>query len=625
MGVAGGLHARFKPLSTRDSRLSKQDLPLLLARELGIYALRAEAKTRGVHSHGNRQAGILIPAFSPRREGDLGIGDTSALRQWIDWAADHGVGFIQLLPLNENGADESPYSAISSAALDPIYLTLDERHLPWLTEAEVLAARERLGPALDAPEVDYPAVRAAKRTLLELAWSKFDEAAKPLHDELDAFKLAEKDWLDDYCLFRLLMERHGETLTWDQWPEDCRTPRKAREFLDRLRADDAAGVDYRLGFFAFVQWLCHRQWHALRDHADARGVKLMGDVPIGVSWHSCDVFFQRDEFHLDWCGGSPAEGMGGDAFLAQWGQNWGIPLYRWDHMEANGFQWWRARIKRLTRIFHMFRLDHILGFYRIYAFPWRPERNGEFIGLSHEDAAAKTGGRLPHWFLRPDDTVENKAANRADGDLRLRAILGAAKKAEIIAEDLGWTPDYVRPHLADLDIAGFRIPHWDCNEFGHPTPGNCFPENSFATYSTHDHDPLNGIWRGCLHVIHQHQQNPTEQSGWQSQGAHHTLRILSEFAGIPIPSQGPWPPYTEGVRLRLLKALMSSNSRHAAVMITELFDIDARINHPGTRDPRNWRFRLPWTLEQIDADPVLREVCRKFAAMIHITRRARRD
>ena len=576
-----------------------------------------------MHPKGKRHAGILIPAFSARREGDLGIGDTLALRQWIDWAARYGVGFIQLLPINENGADESPYSAISSVALDPIYLTLDSEEIPWLSEENIAKTRERLGDAVSATLVDYPAVRNAKRTLLELAWSKFDEAAPAHSKEFARFKKKEAAWLDDYCLFRFLMEQHGEQLTWDKWPDSCRTPAKARAHVAKLRKADPTAIDYRLKFFAFVQWLCFRQWLALRAHADSVGVKLMGDVPIGVSWHSCDVFFNRDEFHLDWCGGSPPEGMSqSDPFFQQWGQNWGIPLYRWDHMEGNGFAWWHSRITRLTEIFEMFRLDHILGFYRIYAFPWHPERNPDFLGLSHEQAAGLTGGRLPRWVLRPDDTVENKAANRADGDVRLRAIMEAAGNAEVIAEDLGWVPEYVRPHLTDLDIAGFRIPHWDCNEYGHPTPGNCFPENSFATFSTHDHDPVNGIWRGCLHVIEQHSRNPSEHSGWQSQGAHNTLRILSEFAGIPISSHGPWPPYTEGVRLRLIKSLFSSNSRHAVLMVTELFGIDVRINQPGVSGGENWRFRLPWTIDEIESDPQLQDVCRKLAATISITKRA---
>ncbi len=576
-----------------------------------------------MHPHGKRLAGILLPAFSPRREGDLGIGDTLALREWIDWAAAHGVGFIQLLPINENGPDESPYSAISSVALDPIYLALDAVEIPGLTETDVTNARNQLGPAIEAKLVDYPVVRRVKRTLLELAWSRFEEAEALMAGEFAQFKKDEAEWLEDYCIFRYLMEIHGESLTWDHWPESCKSPEKARSFVEKLRRDDPAMTDYRLAYFAFVQWLCFRQWKALRAHAERRQVKLMGDVPIGISWHSSDVFFDRDEFHLDWCGGSPPEGMGqSDPFFQQWGQNWGIPLYRWDHMATNGYSWWKKRIKRLTTFFDIFRLDHILGFYRIYAFPWSPSRNHEFINLSHEQAAAINDGRLPRWFLRPDDSVENKEANRADGDPRLRAIVKAAGKAEIIAEDLGWVPEYVRPHLTDLGIAGFRIPHWDCNEFGHPTPGNYFPENSFATYSTHDHDPVNGIWRGCLRVIQQHQENPTDQTGMWVHGAHNALRILSEFAGIPIPSDAPWPPFTEGIRLRLVKALLASNSRYATLMITELFALDDRINRPGTSGGENWRFRMPWTLEEIEDEPALRSVCDKLASVISITKRS---
>jgi 4-alpha-glucanotransferase len=465
-------------------------------------------------------AGILVPAFSPRREGDLGIGDTLALREWIDWAAKYHVGFIQLLPINENGADESPYSAISSVALDPIYLAMDATEIPGLTQADVENARHQLGDAVENKTVNYPTVRRVKRRLLELAWSRFDEAARLISEEFAQFKNDEAEWLDDYCNFRYLMEYHGESLMWNQWPENCQTPTGARQFIAELKQSDGAMVDYRFGYFAFAQWLCFRQWKALRTHAEMRGVKLMGDVPIGVSWHSCDVFFERDEFHLDWCGGSPPEGMGQtDPFFQQWGQNWGIPLYRWDHMHADGYRWWKKRIERLTTFFNIFRLDHILGFYRIYAFPWSPSRNHEFIGLSHEQAAEINHGQLPRWVARADDTVENKHANRADGDPRLRAVVEAAGTAEIIAEDLGWVPEYVRPHLAELGIAGFRIPHWDCNDYGQPTPGHFFPENSFATYSTHDHDPLNGIWRGCLRVIREHQENPTDQTGSWVHGA----------------------------------------------------------------------------------------------------------
>lgn len=567
--------------------------------------------------HRKRQAGILLPVFSTRREGDLGIGDTRALVEWIDWAADHHVSFFQLLPINEQGVEESPYSAISSAALDPIYLTIDSAEVPWLDAADLARGRERATHAIAAREVDYPLVRQIKRELLELAWSNYQENPGPLAAEFAAFRTEEAGWLEDYCLFRFLMMLHGESLSWDKWPANCHTPGQARELLEKHRRLDPETTEYKLGFFAFVQWLCFRQWRAVRTHADARGVKLMGDIPIGVNWHSCDVFFHRTDFHLDWCGGTPPEGIG-SAFINRWGQNWGIPLYRWDEMEKNNFRWWRGRIARVTGIFRMFRIDHILGFYRFYAFPWMPARNHEFAGLSHDETAAHTGGRLPRWFRRPDDTEENKAANLADGDRHLRGVLQDAGGAEIIAEDLGWTPDYVRPHLESLGIAGCRIPHWDCNDHGHPTPGKYFPENSFACYSTHDHDPVSGIWRNCLAAIRRQQEHPTAEHGWQADGARNALRILSEFAEMP--TSGPFPPFTEGVRLRLIKALFNSRSRYACLMITELFALGDRINEPGTATG-NWTFRLPWTVDQIRADAHLAEISRGLSTLIRITGR----
>lgn len=574
-------------------------------------------------SSAKRTAGILLPAFSPRRQGDLGIGDTLALREWVDWAAEHQVGFLQLLPINEHGVYESPYSAISSIAIDPIYLTMDAGGIPGLLAADVAAARLNLAEAGNAHRVDYPAVRKAKRALLELAWSRFEAAAAEVREEFLRFVREQAGWLDDYCLFRCLMGWHGESLSWDQWPESCQTPESARSFFARERSRDAAAVDYSLGYYAFVQWLCFRQWRDLRAHAEQRGVKLMGDVPIGISWHSCDVFFGREWFHLDWCGGSPPESMfGHDRFLQQWGQNWGIPLYRWDAMAARGFPWWKQRIRHLTEIFSIFRVDHILGFYRIYGFPWRPERNADFTYLNHEQAAAATGGRLPRWFMRPDDTDENRAANLRDGDLRLRAILEAAGSNEIIAEDLGWVPDYVRPHLAALGMAGYRIPHWDCNDRGHPLPGDLYPECSFATYSTHDHDPLGAVWNACQHAAnrhHGHFSNSGEADA--ARGARDALRVLAEFAGIPKPADGIWPPFTDGLQWRFIKVLFASKSRYAALMITELFGLEDRINRPGTHNADNWSFRLPWTLAEIRSDPALSATGTKLASIIGITRR----
>jgi len=537
-----------------------------------------------------KTTGLLIPTFSTRRRGDLGIGDTLGMRDWVDWAAEFGIGFLQLLPVTENGTDESPYSGISSIALDPIYLAFNPQEIPFITEPEIDAVRVSLGSHLRSHLIDYPAVRAAKQHLLEISFARFAAKSDP---EFATFRKQNSEWLSDYCLFKLLIEINGAALTWDQWPEESSCPDSARKYIAGLKEADPVHVDSRLEFFAYVQWLCFRQWLALRAHADAKGVKLMGDLPIGVSFHSADVFFNRCEFHKEWFGGTPPEGYSAEKpFIHEWGQNWGIPVYDWEAMAENGFAWWQDRVAHLTKIFRMFRIDHILGFYRIYGFPWHPRRNHEFLGRNHHDAGEINGGRLPRWFHRPDDHDENKIRNRADGDFRLRAIVEAAGDAEIIAEDLGWVPEYVRPHLAELGIAGYRIPHWDSYADGSPVMGDIFPENSFASYSTHDHDSLCATWENCRTTIAIQNEHPTEQGDWAAKGCAHSLQLLAGFSGIPISADNTWPAYSDAIHWRLIKSLLESKSRYAVLMVTDLFALKDRINTPGTQGEGNWRLRL---------------------------------
>jgi 4-alpha-glucanotransferase len=182
-----------------------------------------------------KTTGVLIPAFSTRRRGDLGIGDTLGMIEWIDWAADFKVGFLQLLPINENGTDESPYSAISSIALDPIYLAFEPDQIPCLTQADIVSTRSSLGDRLTSHLIDYPHIRAAKFQLLEISYARFTANPEPsLAAEFQKFRENNSTWLNDYCQFKLLIEIHGHQLTWDEWPENCRDPESARKFIAEL-------------------------------------------------------------------------------------------------------------------------------------------------------------------------------------------------------------------------------------------------------------------------------------------------------------------------------------------------------------------------------------------------------
>lgn len=562
-----------------------------------------------------RTAGILCPVFALRAEDDLGIGDTASVRQLIDWAADTGLGFVQFLPINATGGDNSPYNAISSVALEPLTLDLRPRTVPDITQAgyeriirEKNAAEPRSGP------VCYDRVRAVKYELLRFGFASFRKnksaPAKQRRAEFAAFRKAESAWLDDFCLFRTLMDEHGSE-DWTSWPDGCNTAAKARSWLaaSQTKAED------RLAFHAYAQWLCWHQWTAARDHARSRGVRLMGDVPFGISFCSADVFFQREQFNLDWCGGAPPETyFKDDLFVQKWGQNWGIPLYRWEVMESDGFAWWTQRVRKLCEVFDIFRIDHVLGFYRIYSFPWRPQRNAEFLPLTLEAAAARTGGHLPHFIEHDDDTDEHRAANLAHGNKHLRMILRAAGSSEVVAEDLGTVPPYVRPHLLSLDVPGFKISQWEDDGRGAVLMGGDYPECSFTTYATHDHSPMKTHWE-------QRRREARSEDEGERWMANRELRFLAQFASLHE-QEGEWTPYNDGIRRTLLEALLASKARFAAFMLTDLFGMEDRFNIPGIAGHMNWTARLPMTVEEMKTQPPYHDECEWLRGAIMRTGRS---
>src|SRR4030081_2708074 len=318
--------------------------------------------------------GVLAPLFALRREDDLGIGDVAALREFIDWAAEIGFKLVQLLPINETGGDNSPYNAISAMAIEPTTLYLAPGSPKDLTREDFDAVLADVDLAkLRHGSVNYRRVKRLKRRLLEKAFSRFSEGADG--DRRSAFRKfvgEEGSWLEDYAFFRALMEENRDSEAWDKWRPNHRTIEKARLWLRDLPQDRQAAFAARQNFFRYVQWIAHEQWRSLKTYAAQRGVAVMGDIPFGVSYYSADVFARPDEFVLDWYGGAPRGHIFKHGeFSQKWGQNWGIPLYRWEAMRGNNFEWWRQRVRGVKRTFHLFRIDHVLGFYRLYAFTRR--------------------------------------------------------------------------------------------------------------------------------------------------------------------------------------------------------------------------------------------------------------
>jgi 4-alpha-glucanotransferase len=538
-----------------------------------------------------RIAGILVPLFALRGEADLGIGDVAALRKFIDWVAGIGFKLIQLLPINETGADNSPYNAITAMAIEPTTLHLAPNSPPDLTRADFDASLSNVDlPSLRQDGVKYRRVKKLKRRLLEKAFANFSaHASEERRLEFRTFCEEESAWLHDYAFFRVLIEENDDSAAWNRWPAQHQTIEKARSWLRDLPQNQQAALAGRQEFFCYVQWIAHQQWRAIKSYAEERGVALMGDIPFGVSYCSADVFARPDEFVLDWFGGAPPEPyFKDDAFTQKWGQNWGIPLYRWDKMRANNFQWWRERVRAIRRIFHLCRIDHVQGFYRIYAFPWRPRMNKEFLPLDEHQMLERTGGRAPHFVPRDDETTENREANKREGEEYLLVVLQQAGATRVIGEDLGVVPDYVRPSLRSLGIAGFKIPQWEMHG-GMLTPGDTYERLSVATYATHDHEPIRALWNDAF-------GDPASDTGEQARA---TLAKIALFAGLN--SKIDELDFEKDFYPAMMEALFRCESWIAIVMITDLLARTYRFNVPGTKANVNWTRRMQRSIAQLSS------------------------
>ncbi|PYL70976.1 MAG: hypothetical protein DMF26_20535 [Verrucomicrobia bacterium] len=534
-------------------------------------------------------AGVLVPLFALRREDDLGIGDLGALREFIDWIAEIGFTLVQLLPINETGGDNSPYNAISAMAIEPTTLHLALGSPQDLTRndfADSLSGTDLAG--LRRGRVKYRQVKELKQRILEKAFVNFTARAdENRQSEFKKFCQEEASWLHDYALFRVLVEENKGSAAWDQWPSPHKTIENARSWLRDLPHEKQTALTRRRDFFCYVQWIAHQQWRDIKVHAEQRGVALMGDIPFGVSYYSADVFSRPNEFMLDWLGGAPPEPhFKDDAFTQKWGQNWGIPLYRWSAMRANNFQWWRERVRATRRIFHLFRIDHVQGFYRIYGFSWRPERNKEFLPLNQQQMLERTSGRAPHFVPRDDDTPENCEANEREGEEYLRVIMHEAGAARVVGEDLGVVPGYVRPSLQSLGIAGFKIPQWEIRD-GMIIPGQMYEQLSVATYATHDHEPIRALWEEALEL-------PSSEAGQQARA---TLDKIAIFAGLN--SKIDQIDYEKDFYPAIMGALFSCNSWIAIVMITDMLARKYRFNVPGTKANLNWTRRIQRSIAKL--------------------------
>uniref|UniRef100_UPI0040264DC0 4-alpha-glucanotransferase n=1 Tax=Prevotella sp. TaxID=59823 RepID=UPI0040264DC0 len=306
-------------------------------------------------------AGTLIPVFSLRSEGSFGVGDFGDLKLMIDWVAKTHQRLLQVLPINDSTSthtwtDSYPYSCISVFALHPQYCDL--RQLPAIDDKVEADRFEMLREELNAlPQIDYERVNNVKIKYLQMLFKQ--EGKKVLESEdFKSFFKATNHWLVPYAQYCYLRDKYG-TCEFAKWKDHNLWDEADRDALSNPKNKAFKEV----AFFYYVQYVLDRQMRSAHDYARARGVILKGDIPIGVNRNGCDVWHEPEYFHLDSQAGAPP-----DAFSVN-GQNWGFPTYNWERMIADGCQWWVRRFQNMQQYFDAYRIDHVLGFFRIWAIP----------------------------------------------------------------------------------------------------------------------------------------------------------------------------------------------------------------------------------------------------------------
>lgn len=329
-----------------------------------------------------RVAGTLVPVFSLRSKDSFGIGDFGDLKKMIDWVSLTKQRLLQILPINDTTithtwTDSYPYSCISIFALHPQYVDLTK--LPELADKSQRERFEALRKELNAlPQIDYERVNAAKEEYLKLIYKQVGKTVIASRDFKNFF-VENEEWLVPYAQYCYLRDKNG-TADFSKWPDHQQWDEAERQALSSPRNNAYKDVE----FYYFVQFILSSQLKAVHDYATSRRVILKGDIPIGVNRYGCDVWTEPRYFNLNGQAGAPPDGFSAN------GQNWGFPTYNWDEMIKDGCRWWVRRFQNMSNYFDAYRIDHVLGFFRIWEIPVHSVHGllGQFapaLGMSREE------------------------------------------------------------------------------------------------------------------------------------------------------------------------------------------------------------------------------------------------
>ena len=552
-------------------------------------------------------AGTVIPIFSLRSEGSFGVGDFGDLKKMIEWADKTHQRVIQVLPINDTNIthtwqDSYPYNSISIYALHPQYTDL--RQLPEIKNEERKTHFEQLRQELNAlPQIDYERVNNAKMEYLRELFAQEWATIKKRASYKDFFE-QNKEWLVPYAAFCYYRDQYG-TADFSQWPKEA-----------TVAAIKATNKEVQ--FWYFVQYNLDQQMHAAHEFARDHHVILKGDIPIGISRDGVEAWVEPKYFNLNGQAGAPPDPFSAD------GQNWGFPTYNWDEMLKDGCSWWVRRFRKMAQYFDAYRIDHVLGFFRIWEIPV-PEKSGlkgQFapaLGLSREEIegygiynhmelflvdhkrADRWHPRIAVQFNEDYEKLNDEEKynfNRLYNDYFYRRNnqfwyqeamkklprLTQATRMLCCAEDLGMVPDCVPWVMNELRILSLEIQSMSKDDkvrFGHLSQ---YPYRSVCTISTHDMPTLRQWW---------------DEDWDRTQDYYNSM--LHRGGGAPHPLPG-W------LAKDIVSRHLTSPSMLCLLSLQDWLSIDEKLRLPDANaerinipaNPRHyWRYRMHLTIEQL--------------------------
>ena len=561
-------------------------------------------------------AGTVIPIFSLRSEGSFGVGDFGDLKMMVDWCAKTKQRVLQVLPINDTNMtytwqDSYPYNSISIYALHPQYT--DFRQLPALKDEALKAKFEALRQELNAlPQIDYERMNNAK---LEYLRALFAQEGKNIMKSEAFKKFFEQNeaWLVPYAAFCHYRDLYG-TATFSEWPDHHELPEKEREAMTK----PTTKLYKEVAFWYFVQFNLDQQMRAAHAYARKNRVILKGDIPIGISRDGVEAWVEPKYFNLNGQAGAPPDDFSAD------GQNWGFPTYNWDEMLADGCSWWVRRFRKMAEYFDAYRIDHVLGFFRIWEIPV-PEKSGlmgQFspaLGMSKEEIESYgcpfneglflvDHKRNDRWHPRIAVQYQEAYAQLNDGEkycfnrlyndyfyrrnnqfwyqeaMKKLPKLTQATRMLVCAEDLGMVPECVPWVMNELKILSLEIqsmPKDPTTRFGHLSRN---PYRSVDTISTHDMATLRQWW---------------------DEDEERTQSYFNEmlYRGGPAPH-----PLPDWLAKDIVSRHLTSPSMLCLISFQDWMSIDERLRLPdenGERinipaNPRHyWRYRMHLSIEQL--------------------------